>query len=231
MQNRAGHQENLKRVWILIIVLVAIVLSGCGAGTGKNKNSKDPLAEYIPEWTSITYISNGNMVTLQPPFIATQNLYGDLNTGSCTGNTIEVNFNGIYNAATITSLSLTGLTATNNSNAGTFNFVACMALGSASVTITAYDSDGNALRIPLIVSLAAVNFVNTITLGEGHPRYPNTGLAMMSAAPRLENLTSGSTKMANVYMGSVAGKSTASTGNTGYTMETGLTNYVKQLSP
>lgn len=231
MQNMVGHQENLKQVWILIIVLVAVILSGCGAGTGKNKNAEDPMAEYIPDWTSITYKSNGNLVTLQPPYYSTQTVFGDLDTGSCTGNTIEVTFSGTYNAANVTSLEMTGLTATNNSNAGTFNFVTCMPLGSASVTITAFDSNGMAIRAPLTVSLSASGYVETFTLGQGHPRYPNTGLAMTSAAPLLQNLTSGSTSMANVYVGSVAGKSTDSTGATGYTMETGLTNYVKQLSP
>lgn len=231
MQNKVGYQEIFKLTWPLLVMLLTSFLSGCGAGSGKNKNSKDPLAEYIPEWTSISYLSNGSTVTLQPPFIATQSISGDMNTGSCSGNTIEVTFNGTYNPATVISLEMTGLTATNNSSVGTFNFVACMALGSASVTITAFDSDGVAIRSPLTVSLMAYNFVNTTTLGEGHPRYPNTGFAAMSVAPNVGALTSGSTTMANVYVGSVGGKTTASTGNTGFTMETGLANYVKQLSP
>jgi len=202
---------------------------GCGAGSGKNKNAADPLAEYIPVWTTITFIRDGSLITLSPPYSTTQNVVGDLNSGSCTGNTIEVTFKGTYSAENVSSLAMTGITATNNSSGGQFNFVACMALGSASVTVTAYDTKNVAIRSPLTLSLASA--VSTSSLGIGHPRYPNTGFSSTSSGPNLTALTSGTTTMTNVTMGPVGSKTTASTGNTGFTMETGHTNYVKQLSP
>jgi len=206
-----------------------LIIAACGPGSGKNLHPEDPLALFVPDWTTITYTKDGHTVTLSPPFLTTQNIFADAATGSCTGNAMEIIFSGTYNPDTISKLELSGLTTTSNISGNNFTFTACMAQGSAAVTITAYDKDGKAIRLPLTVSLNAMT--STKTLGFGHPRYPNTGFTTMNAAPPLKNFTTGSVQMANAYLGSVAGKTTISTGNTGYTMETGFTNYVKQSSP
>jgi hypothetical protein len=221
--------RTVKTIGALAVLAGFVFNVGCGAGKGKNKNSEDPLAEYLPVWTSISYIKDGSLVTLSPPFSTTQNVVGDINSGACTGNTIEVTFKGTYNTENVSALALTGITATNNSSGGEFNFVACMALGSASVTITAYDTKNVAIRSPLTLSLASA--VSTYTLGLGHPRYPNTGFSSVNSGPNLTTLTSGTTTLSNVSMGHVGSKTTASTGNAGFTMETGHANYIKQLSP
>ncbi|WP_413290605.1 hypothetical protein [Bdellovibrio sp. HCB337] len=197
-------------------------LQACGAGTGKNKNiPDDPLAQLIPYWAEIIYTSNGVPAILSPPFLTTQNILADMGTGSCSSNTMEIIFRGSYNPENISDLILSGLTATGDFSGNSFTFTACMAPGSANVTITAYDKEGKAVRFPLAVSLNAMTSIRT--MGFGHPRYPTTGFILGSAAGK----QSGS----HIHMDSFAAKPAVSTGNTGYTMEIGFVNSVHQTSP
>jgi len=217
---------------ILITLLLGpmvLTVSGCGPGSGKNKNSVDPLAEITPIWTNITYINNGAAMTLNPPFTTTQAFMADPGSGGCTGNTTEVVFNGTYNQTAISKLTLTGMTTTESNSADTFRFTGCMAFGATSVTITAYDTKDQPVRVTLNVSLATVT--NTTTLGYGHPNYPATGFSLLNVAPNLANLTSAGTTLTNFYMGPVGSQTKSSTGNTGYIMELGFANYIKQFSP
>lgn len=209
------------RVIYFTIMLPLLLLEACGAGSGKDPNASDPLAQMVPYWANISYTQNGQTASLQPPFLTTQNIFADAATGSCTGNQMEIIFNGSYNPDKVSKLVLTGLTTTDDYSGNNFTFTACMAPGSASITITAYDKDGKAIRMPLTVSISAMTA--TKTLGYGSPRYPNTGFEVAAAA----KITSTS----SIGMGTIAGKTTSSTGNTGYTMETGFVNYVHEVSP
>lgn len=193
-------------------LLIGTLLVSCGPGSGKNKNADDPLAQLVPYWVGITYTSNGQTVELPPPYLLTQNVFADAATGSCTGNAMEIVFKGTYNPEKVSNLVLTGVDATSSFADGAFTFVSCMQPGSASVTITAYDKEGNAIRLPLTVSLSAMT--STKTWAFGHPRYPNTGFETVAAGKQ----SSGS----NIVMTNIARKKTASTGNTGFTMETGF---------
>lgn len=198
------------------------LITACGAGSGKNLHGEDPLAQLVPYWANITYTLNGQTETLLPPFVTTQSFSADAGTGACTGNLIELVLSGSYNPEKVSNLELTGLTSTVSFSGNSFTFVACMAPGSASVTITAYDKDSKPIRLPLTVSLSAMTA--TKTLAFGHPRYPNTGFVVTSAVKNVGSST--------VSMGSsLAKKQTTSTGNTGFTMETGFVNYVREVSP
>lgn len=212
-----------------ITLPMLIWTSGCGPGSGKNKNPTDPFVEVTPVWTHITYYNNGAQETLSPPFSSTQVFMADAGSGSCTGNTTEVIFNGTYNQTAVSDLTLTGLTTTADHSANTFRFTGCMPFGASSVTITAYDTKGQPVRVKLNVSLASVG--NTKTIGFGSSVYPETGFAIVGAAPVISTLLSGVTSLANFYVGTVGSQSTNSTGATGYTLETGFTNYIKQVSP
>jgi len=192
--------------------LVAVLLAACGAGSGKNLHSEDPLAQLVPYWVNITYFSNGQSQVLSPPYVLTQNIFADAGTGACTGNMMEIDFNGTYNPEKVSRLVFTGLPATSNFSGNNFSFTACMAPGSASVTITAIDQDNKVIRSPLTVSLSAMTA--TKTLAFGHPRYPNTGFETVAAGKQ----ASGS----NIVMANIVRKKTASTGNVGFTMETGF---------
>lgn len=214
-----------------IFFLLIILTVGCGPGNGKNKAPVDPLTEVLPTWTSVTYTKDGARTELYPPYIVTQEIFADADTGACTGTTIELTFSGGYNTDQVSRLEMSGLTASPQYSGSTFSFVACMSPGSALVTVTAYDKKDVALRNPLTVSLSVATGLPTRTVGFGHPNYPNTGFSVMNAAPPLVALNSGTVKMTNAYVGSVAGKSTASTGNVGYKLETGFTNYLNQASP
>lgn len=217
-------------VMLLTIALPMLIwTSGCGPGSGKNKNPTDPLADITPVWTSITYYNNGAQMSLTPPFNTTQVFMADPASGSCTGNTTELVFNGTYNQTTISNLALTGMTTTADHSADTFRFTGCMAFGATAVTLTAYDDKGTPLRVTLNVSLASVG--NTKTIGFGSPNYPDTGFAFVGAIPDIVNLISGITSLANFYIGPIGSQSTNSTGATGYTLETGFTNYIMQESP
>ncbi len=216
------------RFHLLIFLLIALTV-GCGPGNGKNKAPMDPLAEALPTWASVSYTKDGVRTELYPPYIVTQQVFADAATGSCAGATIELTFAGTYNPSEVSRLEITGLSATPQYSGSTFIFVACMAPGSALVTVTAYNKNGAAIRNPLTVSVNAMTATKTV--GFGHPNYPNTGFNVISAAPPLVALNSGSVKMANAYVGSIAGKSTDSTGNIGYKLETGFANYLNQASP
>jgi len=206
-------------VYSLILILLTV---SCGPGSGKNPHGEDdPLAQLIPDWVNISYTVNGQVQTLTPPFLTTQNIAADAATGSCTGNNIEIIFNGTYNPDKVSKVELTGLTVTSNVSAGEFTFKACMAPGSASVTVTAYDQDNKPVRLPLTVSINAMTA--TRTLGYGHPRYPNTGFNVAAAGKNSVNGT--------VVLETIAKKQTTSTGNTGYTLETGFVNYMHEASP
>lgn len=193
-------------------VFLSLMLVSCGPGSGKNLNSEDPLAQLVPYWVNITYTANGQTATLSPPFVVTQNIFADAGTGSCSGNTMELVFNGSYNPENVSNLVLTGITATSSFSGSNFTFVACMAPGSVSVNITAFDKAGKAIRSPLTVSLNAMTA--TKTLAFGHPRYPNTGFETVAAGKQSSD--------SNIVMTNVSRKKTASTGNTGFTMETGF---------
>jgi hypothetical protein len=203
--------------------------SGCGPGSGRNKHPTDPLEDVTPVWTSITYYNNGAQMTLSPPFSSTQVIMADPNSGSCTGNTSEVVFNGTYNQTAISNITLTGLTTTADPSANTFRFTGCMPFGASAVTITAYDTQNRPVRVVLTASLSSV--LNTKTLGFGSSVYPDTGFSFVGAAPVISTLLSGITSLANFYVGPTGSQSTASTGATGYTLETGFTNYIMQSSP
>lgn len=204
-------------------------VSGCGAGSGKSKNPIDPLAEITPLWTNITYTNNGAPMTLNPPFTTTQDFMADPGAGGCPGNTTEIVFNGTYNQTTISKLVLTGLTTNESNSANTFRFTGCISFGATSVTITAYDMKSQPVRVTLNVSLAGVT--NTKTIGYGHPSYPETGFSLVNAAPDLVHLTSAGTTLENFYVGPIGSQTMNSTGHSGYTMETGFTNYIMQVSP
>lgn len=201
-------------LWRRFVCFTAMtfMMAACGAGTGKNPHPEDLLAQLVPYWLNITYTANGQTETLTPPFLVTQNIFADAATGSCTGNTMEIVFNGAYNPEKVFRLEMTGVTATESFSGGSFTFTACMAPGSAAISVTAFDKDGKAIRNPLTVSVAAMTA--TKTLGFGHPRYPNTGFEIVAAGKQTTNGT--------VVMANVAAKKTASTGNTGFTMETGF---------
>jgi hypothetical protein len=213
---------------ILFFTVLSGALVACGPGVGKNLNPEDPLAQLVPEWTSVSYVKDGQRVELSPPYEVTQQIFADAATGSCTGNTMEIIFSGTFNPEIISRVTLTGLTAEEEVSGSSFKFVTCMAPGSALVKITAFDKDGKPVRSPLSVSLNAMTA--TKTAGFGHPNYPNTGFAMISAAAPLPAFNTGTVKMINTYMGGVAGKTSASTGKTGYTLETGFTGYLKQAT-
>ncbi|MBS1972444.1 MAG: hypothetical protein JSU04_19215 [Bdellovibrionales bacterium] len=190
-----------------------MMMAGCGAGTGKNPHPEDLLAQIVPYWVSITYTLNGQKEELMPPYLVTQAIFADAATGTCTGNTMEVVFSGGYNPEKVFNLVMTGVDATSSFSGGSFSFTACMSPGvAAAITITAYDKDGKAIRSPLTVSVAAMTA--TKTLGYGHPRYPNTGFEVVAAGKQTTNGT--------VVMTNIAAKKTTSTGNTGYTMDTGF---------
>lgn len=224
------NQKVLNFVIVMTIALPMLIwTSGCGPGSGKNKNPVDPLADITPVWESITYYNNGTQMTLSPPFNTTQVIMADPSSGSCTGNTSEVVFNGTYNPTAIKELKLTGITTTEDHSANTFRFTGCMSFGASAITITAYDMKDEPSRVTLNVSLASVS--NTKTLGFGSPNYPDTGFAAAEAVPDLVTLISGITSLANFYVGPVGSQTTTSTGATGFTLETGFTNYIMQVSP
>jgi len=208
---------------------MALWTSGCGAGNGKNKHPTDPLEDITPLWTNITYYNNGAQMSLTPPFSTTQVFTVDTGSGSCSGNTTEITFNGTYNQTAISDLSLSGFTTTPDHSANTFRFTGCMPLGASAVTITAYDLHSQPVRVTLNVSLASVG--NTKTIGFGSSIYPDTGFTFVGSAPHIASLISGITSLENFYVGSLGSQSTSSTGASGYTLETGFTNYIKQASP
>jgi hypothetical protein len=208
--------------------ILLLLLTACG-GSGKNPKPEDPLADLTPAWTSVTYTKDGARVEIDPPFLVTQQIFADAATGSCTGSNIEVKFYGSYNPNLISRLELSGLTATLQLSGSTFSFEYCLPQGAASVTITAYDKNNKAVRAPLTLSVNAGTPLKTF--GYGHPRYPATGFATAAAASRVTSPASGGLTMANASMGGVAGKTTASTGNSGYTLETGFADYLRQAVP
>lgn len=201
-------------MWKTLFCSILLIFTACGPGTGKNERPEDPLALLVPEWSSLSYQKDGVRVEIMPPFLLTQQIFADAATGSCTDNTIELTFQGTFNPDVISRLEIVGLTAIPEYSGNVFTFIACMAPGAASVTITAYDKSEKAVRVPLSISLNAMTA--THTAGFGHPRYPNTGMSL-----------------ANVSMGAVSGKTTASSGKTGWTLEAGAINYfqLKQVSP
>jgi len=224
------NMKFLNFVFALTITLPMLLwTSGCGPGSGKNKHPTDPLEDITPLWTDITYYNNGAQMSLTPPFSTTQVFMADTGSGSCTGNTTEITFNGTYNQTAISDLSLSGFTTTADHSANTFRFSGCMPLGASAVTITAYDLKSQPVRVTLNVSLASVG--NTKTIGFGSPIYPDTGFAFVGSAPNIASLISGVTSLANFYVGPSGSQSTSSTGASGYTLETGFTNYIMQASP
>lgn len=204
--------RNVHFVSIIQWLLLGILLVSCGPGSGKNLNAEDPLAQLVPYWVNITYTKDGETMTLSPPYLLTQNVFADAATGSCTGNAMEIVFNGSYNPDKVSNLVLTGIDSTSSFSGSNFTFIACMSPGSAAITITAFDKDGKAIRLPLIVSLNAMTA--TKTWAYGHPRYPNTGFEAVAAGKQAGG--------SNIVMTNIARKKTTSTGNTGYTMETGF---------
>jgi hypothetical protein len=201
-----------------ILGMALPLLLACGPGSGKNPHPDDPLAQLVPYWVNITYTLNGQTKTLPPPFLLTQNIAADAATGSCTGNSMEILFNGSYNPDKVSKLVMTGVTSTATFSGETFTFAVCLAPGSASITITAYDKEDKAIRLPLTVSLHAMTSIKT--LGFGHPRYPNTGFEVVAAGNQSANGT--------VVMTNTAAKKTTSTGNTGFTLQTGFVLGVAQ---
>jgi hypothetical protein len=226
------------RCKILFIISTLLILSSCGPGpkvktpsTTSNSVDKPPVPGNLTV-SSITYVKNLSSTVLFPPYAGSVSLPADFGSGSCLGATTQVDIEGIYDNVNATSVMMTGVVSTQTLIGSKFKFTACFVAGATAITITSYNSASVANPAPVSLSINVTSIFDPTfkTLGNGHPRYPNTGIDVSNLSLTSGPKTSGALTLKSGFVGAIGVKA-ASTGNPTLTLDMGFANYLRQSSP
>jgi hypothetical protein len=208
-----------------------LLVMGCGAPPNAADAAGGDKEPETPVLSSVSYLLNSVVTTLNAPIASTLNLQPDMTTGLCSAltNEAEITFLGTYETEKVTQMRITGpLLDDVQLSAGTFTIRACISSGSTAITIVGLTADDVASD-PLELSITITPVLRTLAFG--HPRYPGPGFRMQSGSASPASLTSNGLTVRQLVVSDSAQTTIASTGNTSYTMSVGFSNIVKEVSP
>lgn len=215
----------------LFALLFVFLIVGCGAPPNASEVAGGGDEPATPVLSSVSYLRNTVVTTLNSPIASSLNLQPDLSTGLCSAltNEAEITFRGTYDSAKVTQLRITGpLLDDIQLSTGTFTIRACISSGSTSLTIVGLTAD-NVDSDPVELSITIRPVFRTLAFG--HPRYPGPGFRLQSGSASPASLTSGLLTARQLAIGDNAQTTIDSTGNTSYSLSVGFPQIIKEVSP
>ncbi len=122
------------------------------------------------------------------------------------------------------SISITGATATNASSGSTLSYTACVPFGNTSLVLGTKDESGSSVGTQYAVNVSSSAVIQTFGSAD-------EGFKFQGLAPVLSGLISMGINLINISADAFGIATTNSTGAVGYTLATGLTSYVQEVSP
>ena len=167
---------------ISISLLFLLFFTGC-------EKPRDPIQDLLtveetppPVLSGLRYYQSAVEKTLIAPFNQSLNLLVDKGSAPCSSSEAKFIFSGDFDADKISSVESIGLAKSVNLNShGIFNITGCLPQGAAFVQFRGITKAGKKTK-PVAVSINLMIDITILTLGYGHPAYPNPGFRNPSSA-------------------------------------------------